>query len=106
MNRFGERKGLLRASACILALHLIAVVAMAGSPQLHSLFHHDADHHDHECAVTVMISGGSDGAIPAPILSHDFNLPASHASLIEYSYEASALCLSARIFEHAPPTFA
>ena len=57
--------GWQNALVCLLVSQLLIIAALAASPHLHQLFHHDADHGDHECAVTVMISGGSDGS-PVP----------------------------------------
>jgi hypothetical protein len=82
----------------------LIVVVLAASPHLHQLFHRDADHGSHECVVTLMISGGSDGP-PAPqvletgaILLTSFNFsPETHFT------DVSPLFLSARVFEHAPP---
>ena len=104
MTRIRDVKGWQNAVAYLLIAHLLIVVALAGSPHLHQLFHHDADHGSHECVVTVMISGGSDGA-PAPqvleagaILLTSFNFsPEAH------SPDVTPLFLSAHVFEHAPP---
>jgi hypothetical protein len=43
------------------ALLLVAVLwalTLTVSPQLHELVHPDADHEDHDCAVTLFLSGG------------------------------------------------
>jgi hypothetical protein len=92
------------ALVCLLVANLLVVVVLAASPQLHQLVHRDADRGEHECAVTVIVSGGSDdssvpqvfdaGAILAVAL--DF-LPETH------SHDVASLFLSARVFEHAPP---
>jgi len=105
MTGFRNAKAWQSAFACLLISSLLIVVALAGSPRLHQLFHHDADGSDHECAVTVMVSGGSDdspipqvfeaGAILPVVL--DFLLPETH------SRDVAPLFLSAHIFEHAPP---
>jgi hypothetical protein len=104
MTRIRDVKGLQNAVVYLLVAHLLIVVAMAASPHLHQLFHHDADHGTHECVVTLMISGGSDGS-PAPqvleagaILLTSFNFsPEAH------SPDVAPLFLSAHVFEHAPP---
>jgi hypothetical protein len=89
---------------CLLIGHLLIVGALAASPHLHQLFHHDADRGDHECVVTVMLSGGSDGSsVPqifeaGAILQTAFDLsPELHL------HDVAPLFLSAHIFEHAPP---
>lgn len=104
MTRLREAKWWQKALVFLLVADLLMVVALAASPQLHQLLHPGADHCDHECAVTVMISGGSDGS-PAPAvfdagapLVQGFNLLAEiHPS------DVPSLFLSAHIFEHAPP---
>jgi hypothetical protein len=104
MTRIRDVKGWQNAVVCLLIAHLLIVVALAASPHLHQLFHHDADHGSHECVVTVMISGGSDGC-PAPqildtgaILLTPFTF-----SPVAHSHDATPVFLSAHIFEHAPP---
>jgi hypothetical protein len=104
MTRIRDVKGWQNAVVYLLIAHLLIVVALAASPHLHQLFHHDADHGSHECVVTLMISGGSDGS-PAPqvleagaILTTSFNFsPKTH------SPDVTPLFLSAHVFEHAPP---
>ena len=104
MTRIRDVKGWQNAVVCVLIAHLLIVGALAASPHLHQLFHHDADHGAHECVVTLMISGGTDGC-PTPqvleagaILTTSFNFsPEAH------SPDVSPLFLGARVFEHAPP---
>ena len=104
MTRIRDVKGWQNALVCLLIAHLLIVVVLAASPHLHQLFHHDADHGTHECVVTIMISGGSDGS-PAPqILEAGAILPTSFNFSPETRFtDVSPLFLSARIFEHAPP---
>ena len=104
MTRIREVKGWQNAVVCLLIAHLLIVVALAASPHLHQLFHHDADHGCHECVVTLMISGGSDGC-PAPQVLETgaiFLAPFSYSMETRFT-DVSPLFLSARIFEHAPP---
>jgi hypothetical protein len=93
-----------KALVCLLISELLIIAALAGSPQLHQLFHHDADRGDHECAVTVMISGGSDGSLVPQVLDSEaiFRTPFHFSSEIQ-TPDIAPLCLSAHIFEHAPP---
>jgi hypothetical protein len=104
MTGIRDGKAWQNAVVYLLIAHLLIVLAIAASPHLHQLLHHDADDGTHECVVTLMISGGSDGP-PAPqvleagaILHTSFNFsPETH------SPDVTPLFLSAHIFEHAPP---
>ena len=104
MTRIRDVKGLQNAVVFLLIGHLLIVVALAASPRLHQLFHHDADHGSHECVVTIMISGGSDGS-PAPqVLEAGAILPTSfNFSPEAHSHNVTPLFLSAHVFEHGPP---
>lgn len=87
----------------LLLAHLLAVVAMAASPQLHELIHHDADHDDHECAVTLMLAGGTDTVVSPPVfdsmaIATDFSTVPIHPIIwVEH------LFLARSVLEHAPP---
>jgi hypothetical protein len=104
MTRIRDVKGFQNAVVYLLIAHLLVAVALAASPQLHQLFHHDADHSTHECVVTLMISGGSDGS-PAPqVLEAGAILPTSFNFFPDaHSPDVTALFLGAYVFEHAPP---
>ncbi|MDD2708400.1 MAG: hypothetical protein PHV34_10350 [Verrucomicrobiae bacterium] len=89
--------------ASLLGLFLLVLLA-AFAPSLHKAVHDDADHEEHSCAVTLILSGGaeapslSDGTalfLPAPLL------------IVEKAEEtgASSAFLSGYIPEHAPPRF-
>jgi hypothetical protein len=105
MKRPRDAKTWQNALACLLIAHLLIVVALAASPQLHQLLHHGAEHRDHECAITVMVSGGSDGSPVPQVFDPGAILPVAHQFLPEmHSRDVAPLFLSAHIFEHAPPT--
>jgi hypothetical protein len=93
-----------RIIASVVLAHFLLVVAMAAAPGLHSLFHHDAGHVGHECAVTDMLSGGAgDGALTPP-LTVDAILPHQFCSVAEFDPEwIASLFLTNRVLEHAPP---
>jgi hypothetical protein len=92
------------ALVCLLTSQFLIIAALAASPHLHQLFHHDADRGDHECAVTVMISGGSDGSPVPQILDAGTRFPIAFDFSPEIlSYDVAPLFLSAHVFEHAPP---
>jgi hypothetical protein len=104
MTRLREAKWWQKALVFLLVADLLMVVALAASPQLHRLFHHDADHCDHECAVTVMISGGSDGSSTPPVFDAGTLLVQGFSFLAEiHPSDVPSIFLSAHIFEHAPP---
>jgi hypothetical protein len=104
MTRRREAKGLQNALVCLLIAQLLVATALASSPQLHQLFHHDAERGDHECVVTVMISGGSDGSLTQPVFEPSTLSPVVAVVLPDSgSPDVSPLFLSAHIFEHAPP---
>jgi hypothetical protein len=44
--------------AWVLVLAVLWALSLAVSPQLHEWIHPDADHEDHDCAVTLFSSGG------------------------------------------------
>jgi hypothetical protein len=104
MTRIRDVKGLQNAVVYLLIAHLLIVAVLAASPHLHQLFHHDADHGTHECVVTLMISGGSDGSSAPQVLEAGAILPTSfNFSPQAQSPDVAPLFLSAHVFEHAPP---
>ena len=104
MTRIRDVKGWQGAVAVLLLAHLMIVVMLAASPHLHQLFHHDADHGSHECVVTLMISGGSDGSSAPQVLVACFTFPTVfNFSFETHSHDVAPLFLSAHVFEHAPP---
>jgi hypothetical protein len=104
MTRIRDMKGWQNALVCLLVSQLLIIAGLAASPHLHQLFHHDADHGDHECAVTVMISGGSDGfPVPQILDTGAIFFTASDFSPEIQTHDVAPLFLSAHVFEHAPP---
>jgi hypothetical protein len=78
-------------------------ITLAAAPGLHSHFHADAAHAQHECAVTILGSGkieigGAAAAVPVPSGS------CCVASVTPLHPEwVQPLFLSSSVFEHAPP---
>jgi hypothetical protein len=104
MARLRHNKGWQSALVCLLISQFLIIAALAASPHFHQLFHHDADHGDHQCAVTVMISGGSDGSLAPQILDAGTISPTAFKFLPEIqSHDVAPLFLSAHVFEHGPP---
>ena len=44
--------------AALLVVAVLWALTLSVSPQLHELVHPDADHEDHDCAVTLFLGGG------------------------------------------------
>jgi len=93
-----------RILAAVLLAHLLAVIAMAGSPVLHNWVHTTAHDSDHGCAVVLFNSGGAD-APATVILIIDL--------LVKVGTQAEPDCKQIetvfrvwRILEHAPPATA
>src|SRR5438309_6857279 len=104
MARLRDTKGWQRALGCLLIANLLIVVVLAASPQLHHLLHQDADRCEHECAITVMLSGGSDGSSGPQVFDAGAILLTAHQFLPEmHSHDVAPLFLGAHVFEHAPP---
>lgn len=88
------------------ALLVVAVfwaLTLTVSPQLHEFIHPDADHEDHDCAVTLFLGGG---------LLHSAVLPSLVGGqlLTFFSYTpnppseiAATLFAGQRVFERGPP---
>jgi hypothetical protein len=47
-----------RPIGALLIVAIFWVLTLTVSPQLHELIHPDADHEDHDCAVTLFLGGG------------------------------------------------
>ncbi len=107
MQEFREAKTWQRALTLALVLQFLLGLAMTASPWLHERLHHGANTEQHECVVTVMHSGGTDGTMVTPILAPDF-LPAPETVAVaqDNSCSVASIFLRARVFEHAPPALA
>ncbi|MBA3960566.1 MAG: hypothetical protein H0X40_01510 [Chthoniobacterales bacterium] len=107
MQGFRERKALQRTLIFALALQFLLGLAMTASPWLHGRLHHDASNDHHECVVTVMHSGGTDGTTITPVLAPDF-LPTPEFGACSRGdiCQVASIFLRARVFEHAPPALA
>ena len=47
-----------RLTGAVLVIAIFWALTLSVSPQLHELVHPDADHEDHDCAVTLFLGGG------------------------------------------------
>ena len=104
MARLRDTKCWQSALVYLLIADLLIVVVLVASPQLHQLLHQEAGHCGHECAVTVMLSGGSDDSAVPQVFDAGAILPMSFHFLSEMrSRDVAPLFLGAHVFEHAPP---
>ena len=98
------RPAFLRVIVSVVLVHFLAVLAMAASPGLHDLAHHDADQSAHHCAVTDMLSGGAGDGVPAQPFTVAAILPHQFLSVAEFDpLWIAALFLTGCVLEHAPP---
>jgi hypothetical protein len=81
----------------------LAVLALTAVPQWHEWIHPDANSPWHECAVTLISSGGYENISTAPLVTvpvpvfHFCFVPALHPIWVASPF------VCARILEHAPP---
>lgn len=88
--------------AVALIAHLLAVVAMAASPQWHEKAHHDAHDSSHECAVSHFLGGTLNDAAPPMILTAVV-LPCLEVLPMEAAREVFPAQVENPIRERAPP---
>ena len=107
VQAFREAKTWQRTLTLALLLQFLFGVALTASPWLHGRLHHDTSNEHHECIVTVMHGGGTDGTMVTPVLAPDF-LPAPEVVAVAQnnSCAVASIFLCARVFEHAPPALA
>jgi len=90
-------------TAIVVMVQLFVVLAMASSGGLHKCLHDHADEHGHECAVTLMQSGGYDTVVPDSVpVAYEPEPPLEPlATLIK---RVAAPChLIGGVLAHAPP---
>ena len=92
----------LAACALGLILALLWLLALAASPSLHELVHPDADHEDHDCAVTVFLSGGFGQVVAEPVIRQP-HLEFAYFSPGETRQRIIICPIIRSILEHAPP---
>jgi hypothetical protein len=90
--------------ALALILALFWVLALAASPGLHELVHPDAGHEDHDCAVTVFLSGGFGQVVAEPVIVRQPDLKLAYLSPGEIREMAPAGPTTRSILEHGPPS--
>ncbi len=101
------RPAFLRVIVSVVLAHFLAVLAMAASPGLHDLAHHDSEHGEHHCAVTDMLSGATGDGAPAQSFTVAAIVPHQFLSVAEFDpLWIAALFLTGCVLEHAPPAVA
>ena len=84
----------------------LTALALTAVPQWHEWIHPDANAPRHECAVTLINSGGCEKIVAAPLAAapipvfHFCFVPALHPVWVASPF------VCARILEHAPPAIA
>ena len=84
----------------------LTALALTTVPQWHEWIHPDANSPRHECAVTLINSGGCEKIVTAPLVAvpvpvfHFCFVPALHPAWVASPF------VCARILEHAPPAIA
>ena len=94
------REIILRVIASVLGGALLVVLALAAFPELHAQLHDGATH---ECAVTLIASGGYEHSA-APVVFTPPRAADQFATIPSFkAVWVAAPFLGASIFEHAPP---
>ena len=96
---------LLRAAGLVVLGHLLLAIALAASPSLHALVHHDADHADHECVVTHLLNGDFSDGIPVAPVSVSAPCWSDLAETLPHGAhdDVAELWLTNGVLEHGPP---
>ena len=101
----GTQRMRLSLALCALALvpALLWLLTLAASPSLHELVHPDADHEDHDCAVTAFLSGGFGQVVAEPIMIRQPDLELAYFRPGETRLRIVAGPIIRSILEHGPP---
>lgn len=81
---------------------LLLALALAASPQLHELLHHDGDRQEHVCLATILQAGGFEDVLVVIMAVEPMTEVIATAPLCDVE-EAESFFLSCRVLEHAPP---
>ena len=88
-----------------LGLHLLLICAAAASPALHEWMHADAEHADHDCAITLFASGACHESLQSFPCAAPLVVPVFNEVVREGPMDDSS-CRFSGILEHAPPAAA
>jgi hypothetical protein len=92
-----------RWTGAVLVVAIFWALTLTVSPQLHELIHSDADHEDHDCAVTLFLGGGLDhspllpGLVAGPLVLFLRHTPSAPPEIF------AVLFAGQRISERGPP---
>ena len=87
----------------VLSSFLFAFV-LSAAPALHEHLHSDAEHPQHECAITIVETGIETGDAPLAVAAPQAVAIFSTVAALHPVW-VPAVFQDARIFEHAPPVF-
>ena len=88
--------------AAFVSVGFLWALALSASPQLHQCLHKDANHVEHNCAVTMIASGSYDHSVQVPLSAPVPAVLFSKIPALSPCWVQSTF-LDACIFEHAPP---
>lgn len=80
----------------------LTVLGVTVFPELHKSIHHDADEAEHSCAVTLILSGGTEAPLAAPQVEFAIHPVFSLASVPSFSL--LSFFLSGFVPDHSPPS--
>ncbi len=89
--------------AIVLSAAFLWALALSAFPQLHQRVHKDANRVEHNCAVTMIVSGSYDHAAHVPLVSAPIQVLQFSKIPVLTSCWVQSPFLGASIFEHAPP---
>jgi hypothetical protein len=92
-----------RVAGALLVLAVFWALTLTVSPQLHELIHPDADHEDHDCAVTLFLGGGLEHSpvVPGLLAGALFIFLRKNPSPPQEIF--AALSAEQSVFERGPP---
>jgi len=97
-------RSMQRLVAATLTIGIFWVLTLSASPQIHEWVHPDADHEDHECAVTLFSGGGClptsapPTLVQAPAYTFRFIAPAEQAKILPPMFAGQ------QVSERGPPS--
>ena len=92
-----------RLTGSVLVVATFWALTLTVSPQLHELIHPDADHEDHDCAVTLFLGGGLvhspllPSLVVGPLVLFLRHTPSPHPDIF------AVLFAGQRVSERGPP---
>jgi hypothetical protein len=87
----------------IVMLQLIAAQVMAASGELHCKLHDHADDAEHQCVVTMMLSGGYDSVAPGIVPVEFVPEPPPWVANVPHVADSVPAHLVGGVMAHAPP---